>query len=204
MTTWIESERELTAWLERRFPDERTVDERIRGRNRRRWLLPLVAYSVVWVGLSALLPDRPRLVTPPGAATSWGAVIWVAAAVLVVAGIVLLVRDRPGQHRSRVLEAPDSEQRKELLEELRGRREVVPGDEPVLERMARERASQRRAGWLCAGWALAFVPAEVVDPGGFTGLVRLLFVGAPIVVAYVLVRQAREGARYLDGVSRPG
>ncbi len=201
MTTYIESERQFTAWLERRFPDERHVDERIRRQRRRTLLIAVGGYFVVWMGASYLLPDRTRLITPPGVVAPWSVALWVLAGALFVVGLTLLFKDRPGYERSRVLDALDQAQRQELADEVAGRRPVVPGDEPVLERLARQRVAERHVVWLAAGGVMGLAPAEIVDPLGVAGVLRALVVVAIVVPTVLTLRKAREGARYLVGAT---
>ncbi len=204
MSTYIESERQFTAWLERRFPEgERTVDERVRRRRRRQVLLAVGSYVVIWLGAAILLPERAHLIAPPGVVAPWSVALWVASGVLFVIGLTLLFKDRPGHARSRVLDALDEAQRRELADELAGRRPVVPGDEPVLERLARERMAERHVVWVAVAAVVGLAPAQIVDPLGVAAVLRVLVVVAIVTPTVLTMRKAREAARYLAGTT-PG
>lgn len=163
------TQEQVEAWLARRFPDprpfgqrEREASQRTRHRRRRVAVALVVVLVAVIVGYVVLaVNDGADASLTPADRYPW---VRVVATILEIAGpaasvvaVVLLVRldDRDRREPAlRALKALEPAQRRELDAEIRGRRPVVPGDEPVLVRIASSSVAQCRAfAWL--GVALA-------------------------------------------------
>jgi hypothetical protein len=198
--TWTESERELGRWIEQRFPGGGPAQERLARADRRRFLRPEpIGLGLLVIALFADPADQRRLWSPPGPVRAWEAAVWVAAAVLAAAtaAVALRRRMRDGMWRSWVLDALTRAQRRELEAEARGLRPVVPGDEAALRQVARQWASgvldAARAGAL----VLALLPAEIADPGAWTGAVKLAVLVVLVAEAGLALTRWRAGAAYL-------
>jgi hypothetical protein len=126
---------------------------------------------------------------------------WVVAFALQVYGIVrtrqahrLLARS-PQARIARVLSRA---QRRELMQEVHGRRPVVPGDEPVLEHLARAMLAQAWFAVTSSGLVLLLLVNLLVATRSPFRLVLTLLPAALLVAGIVLVsRDRRAGAAYL-------
>ena len=201
---WARVEETLARW--RREPVERRV-----ARERRDQQLFLA--SLVFVGLVLALALVLLVVDPPpdpgGEPPGWRAITGISISVvgliflLVQAGLRVPRRWAPLAWGSPLRELT-SGQRRDLLQQVRGRVEVVPGRVPLARHTAEELLGRRGVLVIQTGVLVMFLGFWLIDRSLIRTVPTLLFVVAFAAAAVQSHRDAVRARRFLDEHPDPG
>ncbi len=185
---------ELEDWLERRFPGGGTRQQRAKAHLLPRVLIFVVVLIAAYLAAAAVttriedMPGpRPAPLTVASVALS--AVAVVAAGIGLFRIVGLARTDDPRARAAReLLPALTWAQRRDLVDQLRGRRPVVAGDEVALAAVVRSHRLSMPLGWIGLGQLTGSVGQALARPDGLLGA---LWVTNAVVAAALLAVAVR-------------